>query len=308
MRLLTVCLHCRQANSVALACAWLAAPAVLCSRPFVFPLPRLLSDLPMSAILPASSESVLAVATTRQRLSVWLLHLITACGGVFGLFALYFIYLQDYTMAFWLMAGALVIDSFDGLLARRLRTNEVNRWLDGALLDNLVDFTTYVVVPAFFMLVSPLLPPAWRMPVAAVVVLASLFQFAQVDAKTEDHFFKGFPSYWNILVFYLLIWGFDPTTNAVITLILAVLVFVPIKYAYLSRPDHLFATRAPKVLMLLLTGAWGLATLALLILYPQTPPMLVLLTAGYLLLYLGVSVLRTVSPLPAAAFARVKRR
>lgn len=261
----------------------------------------------MSATLPASSESVL-IASTRQRLSVWLLHLITACGGVFGLFALYFIHLQDYVMAFWLMAGALLIDSFDGVLARRLRTQEVNSWLDGALLDNLVDFTTYVVVPAFFMLVGPLLPEAWRMPVAAIVVLASLFQFAQVDAKTEDHFFKGFPSYWNILVFYLLIWGFAPTTNAIITLILAVLVFVPIKYAYLSRPDHLFATRTPKVLMMVLTAAWGLATLALLILYPQTPTLLVILTAGYLLLYFGVSVFRTFSPMPAAAFARVKRR
>lgn len=261
----------------------------------------------MSATLPASSESVL-IASTRQRLSVWLLHLITACGGVFGLFALYFIHLQDYVMAFWLMAGALLIDSFDGVLARRLRTQEVNSWLDGALLDNLVDFTTYVVVPAFFMLVSPLLPEGWRMPVAAIVVLASLFQFAQVDAKTEDHFFKGFPSYWNILVFYLLIWGFAPTTNAIITLILAVLVFVPIKYAYLSRPDHLFATRTPKVLMMVLTAAWGLATLALLILYPQTPTLLVILTAGYLLLYFGVSVFRTFSPMPAAAFARVKRR
>lgn len=261
----------------------------------------------MSATLPAGPESVF-VATTRQRLSVWLLHLITASGGVFGLFALYFIHLQDYVMAFWLMGGAVAIDSFDGTLARRLRTNEVNHWLDGALLDNLVDFTTYVVVPAFFMMVSPLLPEGWRLPVAAIVVLASLFQFSQVDAKTEDHFFKGFPSYWNILVFYLVIWGFTPITNAIITLVLAVLVFVPIKYAYLSRPDHLFATRAPKIIMLALTLAWGVATLALLVLYPETPRFLVILTAGYFLLYLGVSLFRTFSPLPAAAIARIKRR
>lgn len=271
------------------------------------PLPHPIEHTNMSATLPAGSESVFA-ATPRHRLGVWLLHFITACGGVFGLFALYFIHRHDFVMAFWLMGGAVAIDSFDGTLARRLRTHEVSHWLDGALLDNLVDFTTYVVVPAFFMLVGPLLPEAWRLPVAAVVVLASLFQFSQVDAKTEDHFFKGFPSYWNILVFYLFVWGFAPATNAIITLVLAALVFVPIKYAYLSRPDHLFATRGPKLLMLVLTAAWGLATLALLILYPQTPALLILLTAGYFLLYLGVSLFRTFSPLPAAAMARVRRR
>lgn len=261
----------------------------------------------MSASIPAASEPVF-VATTRQRLSVWLLHVITACGGVFGLFALYFIYLHDYVMAFWLMGGALAIDSFDGTLARRLRTQEVNHWLDGALLDNLVDFTTYVVVPAFFLMAGPLLPEGWRLPIAAVVVMASLFQFSQVDAKTDDHFFKGFPSYWNILVFYLFIWGFTPIANAITTLLLAVLVFVPIKYAYLSRPDHLFATRGPKLLMLVLTAAWGMATMALLVMYPQTPTVLVILTAGYFLLYLGVSLFRTFSPLPASVLRARRRR
>lgn len=299
-------MHCRPINSVTQRHAWLTASGCAMLPPY--PLPRFFRlRLPMSATLPAASETVL-VATTRHRLSIWLLHLITASGGVFGLFALYFVYLQDYMMAFWLMAGAVFIDSFDGTLARRLRTQEIDHRVDGALLDNLVDFTTYVVVPAFFMMVSPLLPEGWRLPVAAVVLLASLFQFSQVDAKTEDHFFKGFPSYWNFLVFFLFIWGFAPLTNAVITLVLVVMVFVPIKYAYLSRPDHLFATRRAKILMLALTAAWGLATLALLILYPQTPPLLVILTAGYFLLYIGVSIYRTFKPLTKEAIAVEDRR
>lgn len=235
--------------------------------------------------------------SNRRRASAWGLHLLTACGALFALAALFTIHRGEFISAFWFMIGALAIDSFDGTLARRIGTQTAAPRLDGALLDNLVDFTTYVVVPAFFLICSDVLPASLRLPVAGVITLASLYQFSQVDAKTEDNFFKGFPSYWNILVFYLFLWQLPPLTNAIITLILAALVFVPIKYAYLSRPDHLFRQQWLKLIVLVITALWGAVTMLLLIIYPDTHPLFMGFSASYLILYMAISVYRTLFPL-----------
>ncbi len=131
----------------------------------------------------------------------WLVHLYTALGAVVGLYTILAIDESNFRLAFFLMAVTVIIDATDGALARAARVKEVIPWFDGALLDNLVDYLNYVIVPCLFLLRAGLLPPQDALWLAALPVLSSAYGFCQRDAKTADHFFLGFPSYWNIVCF-----------------------------------------------------------------------------------------------------------
>jgi len=233
----------------------------------------------------------------KQHIIAWLVHLFTAGGAVIGLMTLSAIHQQKFIIAFWLMGAAIAIDSVDGYLARRSNVKKIAPQIDGALLDNILDYVNYVVAPAFFLLHGDLLPSGWRLMGASLVVLASAYQFTQQEAKTKDHFFKGFPSYWNIVVFYLFFWRMLPAVNLVIVIMLSILVFVPIKYVYPSRLDYLSHNVWLQWAMLIATFLWGGSTLALLWLYPATNNILVLLSVGYVVAYALISLYRTFLPL-----------
>jgi phosphatidylcholine synthase len=240
----------------------------------------------------------------RRRVAAWSVHLFTASGAVFGLLTLYAIHQHHYLLAFWLMGAAIIVDSVDGILARRAQTKVAAPRIDGALLDNILDYLNYVIAPAFFLLVSDLLPLGWSFVGTSIITLVSAYQFTQPEAKTEDHFFKGFPSYWNIVVFYLFFWQTPPWVNLVIVLVLSVLIFVPIKYVYPSRLDYLTHHRWLRRTMLAATLLWGVATAALLWIYPETNFVLVTLSIAYAIFYTAISLYRTfrpIEPLPRPA-------
>lgn len=232
-----------------------------------------------------------------QQLAGWSVHVFTASGACIGLFALLAIYQHDLLLALWLMFAAILIDAVDGMFARMIKVKEVIPQVDGALLDNIVDFFNYTIVPCFFLLVTDLLPDECRIACVIMITFASAYQFTQVDAKTSDHFFKGFPSYWNIAVFYLFFWQTDMLTNVGVLLTLAVLSFVPIKYVYPSRLDYLTNNPMLRVAMVAITIIWGMATSGLLWLYPETNHFLVVISVGYVLFYIGLSLYRTWVPL-----------
>lgn len=234
----------------------------------------------------------------KQRYAGWLIHAFTASGAFVGLLALLAIYEHRFLLALWLMFAAILIDAVDGFFARMIQVKRVVPEINGELLDNIVDFFNYTLVPCFFLLVTNLLPPYWRVVCVMMITFASAYQFTQVDAKTTDHFFKGFPSYWNIAVFYLFFWQMDSMTNMGILLVLAVLSFVPIKYVYPSRLDYLTDNKYLRFCMLLMTILWGIASSTLLWIYPQTNHLLVTASVSYMLLYMGVSLYRTWVPLP----------
>ncbi len=242
----------------------------------------------------------LARVSLLHRVLGWSIHAFTACGAFVGLLALLAIYQQNFILAFWLMGATIVIDAVDGMFARAIKIKEVVPEVDGALLDNIVDFFTYTIVPCFFLLVTNLLPAYWRVLCVMAITFASAYQFTQVDAKTSDHFFKGFPSYWNIAVFYLFFWQMSKSANMIILLSLAVLSFVPIKYIYPSRLDYLTNNKYLRLTMVAITVIWGAATSGLLWLYPESNHFLVALSLGYCLLYIGISLYRTWVPLRLA--------
>lgn len=243
-------------------------------------------------------EQKLHKPTFPHRLAGWLIHMFTASGACVGLLALNAIYQHDLIGALWLMGISIVIDAFDGMLARMVKVKQVVPEINGELLDNIVDFFNYTMVPCFFLLVTNLLPDYFRMFCVMVITFSSAYQFSQVDAKTSDHFFKGFPSYWNIAVFYLFFWQTSEITNMVILMTLAVLSFVPIKYVYPSRLDYLTNDKYLRMGMMFITGLWGLSSLGLLWIYPLSNPILVAVSVGYTLFYMIISLYRTRYPLP----------
>ena len=133
------------------------------------------------------------------------------------------------------MSLAVVVDATDGTLARLARVKEIIPWFDGDRLEDIVDYLNYVLVPCVFMIRADLLPQGDAPWLVALPLLASAYGFCQRAAKTSDHFFLGFPSYWNIVAFYFYVMKTPLWINAFLLLIFSVLVFVPIRYLYPSR-------------------------------------------------------------------------
>jgi phosphatidylcholine synthase len=131
-----------------------------------------------------------------------------------------------------LMLAALLIDSVDGTLARRAEVSRVLPDFDGRRLDDMVDYLNYVIVPVVFLLALGALPH-WTL--AAPPILASAYGFSQKDAKTEDDFFLGWPSYWNVVAVYVWLLGVTPALATVVVMLCALAVFVPLKYVYPSK-------------------------------------------------------------------------
>jgi len=167
-----------------------------------------------------------------QRTAAWSVHALTASGAAVGLFALLATSRGEFSAAALWMLVALAIDGVDGTLARRLRVAALTPGIDGRRLDDIVDYLNYVVVPAFFLVEAGCVD---HMGWAALPVLASAYGFSRSDAKTADHFFLGFPSYWNVFAIYA--WQLDVSAMATQAWIvgLAVAVFVPLKFVYPSQ-------------------------------------------------------------------------
>lgn len=169
-------------------------------------------------------------------LAAWGVHLYTAIGSVLGFVALMAISRGGYREAFVWMAVATFIDSTDGTLARRARVKQVLPHFDGSKLDDIVDYLNYVVVPVVLAYQAGFIPSgAVGVLVGSAPLLASGYGFCQAEAKTPDHFFTGFPSYWNVVVFYFYALGSPRAFNVGLVLLLSLLVFVPIRYLYPSR-------------------------------------------------------------------------
>lgn len=175
-------------------------------------------------------------ATPGARVRAWAVHALTASGALVAVAALAAVGAGDLQRAALWMLVALVIDSADGSLARAARVERVLPGIDGRRLDDLVDFLNYVIVPALFLLEAQALwHPAW----VALPVLASAYGFSQREAKTDDDFFLGFPSYWNLVALYAWALQATPAVTTAVVMGFSVLVFVPLKYLYPSKMTRL---------------------------------------------------------------------
>ena len=173
----------------------------------------------------------------------WFAHAYTALGAAVALGATLAVIEGDYRGAFLWLGLQIIIDATDGLLARALRVKELLPHFDGARLDDIIDYLTYVFVPVLLLIHAGVLPQRSGAWVGALVLMASAYGFSQTAAKVEttDYFFTGFPSYWNLIALYMYVLHLPPAFNATILVGFAVLVFVPLRYVYPSRTRTLSA-------------------------------------------------------------------
>jgi phosphatidylcholine synthase len=232
-----------------------------------------------------------AEAAKRGRIAAWLVHLYTASGAAIALAGVQAVLNGDARLAFAAMYLATIVDATDGVLARRARVKIVLPAIDGARIDDLVDYVTFVFLPMIVALRFEMLPGSIAFWVAGLVLVCSLYGFVAPDAKTPDHFFTGFPSYWNIVVLYLYVMSATPSVAAVVLIVLCALIFVRIGYVYPSRTPVLMRTT------LALAAIWAGAVAVMIWLLPtrSTPITIVSLVfpVYYLVLSLALQLRRT---------------
>jgi phosphatidylcholine synthase len=191
------------------------------------------------------SESLPPFTQTRA----FAVHVFTAAGAALALAALINATRGQWAAMFLCLGIALVIDGVDGTIARRFKVAElVPRW-SGDVLDLVVDFATYVFVPAYAIAAGGLLPAALALPAAVVIVVTGALYFADRDMKTADNYFRGFPALWNAAAFYLFLLKPAPWLAVVIVVVLAVLTFVPFKFLHPMRVARLRAVNVAAVIV-----------------------------------------------------------
>jgi phosphatidylcholine synthase len=216
--------------------------------------------------------------------AAWLVHLYTATGTALAMLTVIAVIEGDTVRALWLGLAAMVVDGTDGMLARHLQVKRWIPWFDGALLDNIVDYLTYAFTPMVLLWSTGYLGEGTSATVLAVMpLLASAYQFCRVDAKTDDHLFLGFPSYWNVVAFYVIVLDLGPTAVAVLLLVCAALVFIPVGYVYPSRTDTL------RGLTLALTTVWLVSYAVLLNQLPSPDPIWLTVSLAYVVYYVALS-------------------
>jgi len=223
----------------------------------------------------------------------WLVHTYTASGAVLAFAGDWGVVHGSDRLALAAMFAATVVDSTDGVLARRARVKEVLPHIDGARIDDIVDYITFVFLPLLLLEAAGGLYLWTTLPVAAAVLLSSMYGFVSPDAKTTDHFFTGFPSYWNIVVLYLLAFATPPGVNAGVLLVLSALVFVRIRYVYPSRTPVL------RGLTLTLGSAWAAALAVMIVMWPSPPRWLTIGSLAFPVYYLVLSLVLNARRVPA---------
>jgi phosphatidylcholine synthase len=173
------------------------------------------------------------------RALAFLVHMLTACGAVLALFALIAATRDEWPLMFLLLGCALIVDAIDGPLARRLNVAEVlPRW-SGDVLDLVVDFTTYVFLPAYAVAAAGLMPAPLSWAAGAVIAVTGALYFADRSMKTADNHFSGFPAVWNVIAFYLLLLRPAPWVAAAAVMAFAVLTFLPVRFIHPFRVTRL---------------------------------------------------------------------
>ena len=216
----------------------------------------------------------------------WSVHLFTGTGAVWGFLTLLAIWEENFKLAIVYILVAMFVDGFDGMLARWFNVKTYAKGIDGGLLDNIIDYLNYVVVAALLLIKADnILPAGFEVIGAISILITSGFQFSQVDAKTDDdaYFFKGFPSYWNILVIYLMLMGLNPWINLFLLALCNVMVFVPVKYLYPSRNTRLRRLTLGLTYLYGALGIWGLLQ------YPSVPEWVVWVSFIYVAYYVLLS-------------------
>jgi phosphatidylcholine synthase len=194
-----------------------------------------------------------------RRLAAFAVHIFTACGAALALLAMIAAVRGEWVTMFLWLSVALLVDGVDGAFARTLKVAEVLPNWSGDTLDYVVDFTTYVFVPAYAITTSGLLPDVAAVPLGCAIVVSAALYFADLRMKTADNYFRGFPVLWNTAAFYLFLLQPHPWLAAGLVTMLVGLTFAPIRFAH---PLRVKERRWLNIALLLLWSVLGAAALA----------------------------------------------
>jgi len=192
-----------------------------------------------------------------DKIAAWAVHGFTASGAVLGFLAIISILNNDLVGAFLWLGLALLIDGIDGTLARKIGVLDKTPNIDGSTLDNVIDYLNYVIIPALMIYWFQMVPNGWEIILPAGMFAVSLYTFANMNMKTNDYYFSGFPAVWNIVVLYFYILNTHPIINVIIILLLFIFTFIPIKFVHPLRVKKI------RNLTIFCTILWSATTLKL---------------------------------------------
>jgi len=175
----------------------------------------------------------------KDKIAAWAVHGFTASGAVLGFLALISIFNNDQVGSFLWLGLALLVDGLDGTIARKIGVTNKAPNIDGSTLDNLIDYLNYVIIPSLMVYWFQIVPIGWEIIIPAGMFSVSLYTFANINMKTKDYYFSGFPALWNIVVLYFYIINTNPILNLVIIIILIILIFIPVKYVHPLRVESM---------------------------------------------------------------------
>jgi phosphatidylcholine synthase len=168
-------------------------------------------------------------------LLAWGVHLLTASGAALAVLAIDAVFRDAFREALLWLLAALAVDGIDGTLARKAKVAERIPRIDGAALDLVIDYLTYVVIPALVIWRLGILPGALALPLAASILVSSLYVFARRDMKTDDGYFRGFPALWNVVALYFVAAPPGPVAAVAIVIVLIVMTFAPVHVVHPFR-------------------------------------------------------------------------
>lgn len=182
-------------------------------------------------------------------------HLFTALGAVCGLLAALAAFDGAWERMFAWLGVALVIDAIDGTFARLIEVEQRLPRFSGERLDLVIDYITYVFVPALALVRGGFLTGGAGLIVAALILLSSLYHFSDLASKGEDYTFIGFPALWNVVALYLFALTPAPWFTYTALLICVFFTFIPIRWVHPVRVERL------RLLTLVMTAAWSIAAI-----------------------------------------------
>lgn len=202
-------------------------------------------------------------------------HVLTGLGSACALMALDSLMKGSTTGVFWWLGLAFVIDGIDGPIARAVRVKDSLPRFSGETIDLVIDYLTYVFIPAALLLYSGRLPEGFALGLTVLILLSSLFHFADSESKARDLAFVGFPAIWNIVAFYVFALDLGPGVTALLVLVCVVATFVPMHWVHPVRVAPLRAVTLTATLI------WALGAVATLLQgFPASPLLQAVLVAA----------------------------
>lgn len=186
-----------------------------------------------------------------------LVHLFTASGAVFAMLAMLAASEEKWSLMFLWLIVAFAVDGIDGPLARRYDVKQNAPRFDGVLLDLIIDYLTYVFIPAFALFKSGLLPGWTGWAAIIIITFASAVYFCDTDMKTKDNSFSGFPGCWNMLVIVLFALSPNFWISMALVTALAVSMFLPLKFVHPVRTKRWRFISLPIALLWIFFAGWA---------------------------------------------------